>query len=409
MTSAKHLSRQQLEDAFQVFNQVSEQLTESYVQLQSRISELNLELSAARSERMRQLAEKERYAHRFAQLLDALPAAVVVLDDDERIQQFNPAASHLFDTIAVGDSWAEIFRRTISSNRQQDELTLFSGTLVNFTEQPLAPEPGRILLFLDITETRQLQTRAERQRRLGEMGQLAAQLAHQIRTPLTSALLYTSHLSRTDLSGAQREKFSRCSRRMLLQMEQQINDMLAFSRGGQYEPQPVDLSLLLREMLQTLDPITRELGIHLRESGAPAGPVMVTGNHSALLGAMMNIALNAKEHCAEGGTITIGLNASDDAWEVVICDDGPGVANDIKEKIFDPFFTTRNQGTGLGLAVSQAVALGHQGRVSVDTAPLGGARFCFSLPKATTHFSSPAAVAGVSRQANSGALIGSAA
>ncbi|MCB1880761.1 MAG: PAS domain-containing protein, partial [Gammaproteobacteria bacterium] len=195
MTSAKQLSRQQLEHAFQVFNQVSGQLTESYIQLQARIGELNLELAAARSERMRRLGEKERYAHRFAQLLDALPAAVVVLDENDRVEQFNPAANRLFDTIKLGDAWSEIAAKSIVNDQQHDELTLGTGAVVSFTEQTLAPDPGRILLLLDMTETRQLQARAERQQRLGAMGQMAAQLAHQIRTPLSSALLYTTHLS----------------------------------------------------------------------------------------------------------------------------------------------------------------------------------------------------------------------
>ncbi|MCB1751626.1 MAG: PAS domain-containing protein [Gammaproteobacteria bacterium] len=189
MSSASDLSRQQLEQAFQLFNKVSGQLTDAYAQLQERVRELNLELAEARSERMRQLAEKEHYAHRFAQLLDALPAAVVVLDDADQVQQFNPAAGLLFDTIAVGDSWRDIFRRNIASDGQRKEMTFFSGTRVSFTEQPLTPEPGRILLLLDVTETRQLQARAERQQRLSAMGQMAAQLAHQIRTPLSSALL----------------------------------------------------------------------------------------------------------------------------------------------------------------------------------------------------------------------------
>ncbi|MCB1751625.1 MAG: hypothetical protein KDI74_07860, partial [Gammaproteobacteria bacterium] len=108
------------------------------------------------------------------------------------------------------------------------------------------------------------------------------------------------------MSASQREKFSRQSRLTLLQMEQQINDMLAFSRGGKYEPQPVDLNRLMHEMLQMLDPVVEEQGINLRYSGVPAlKPAMVTGNHSALLGAVMNIALNAKQHCARGGIITI--------------------------------------------------------------------------------------------------------
>lgn len=382
MTSANNLTREQLEHAFQVFNKVSEQLTESYVQLQQRISELHQELAAARSERMRQLAEKERYAHRFAQLLDALPAAVVVLDQADRVEQFNPAAGKLLQTIQIGTHWQQIYQKNISHSRRGDELIFHSGAVVSCTEQLLLPEPGRILLLLDISETRQLQARAERQQRLSAMGKMAAQLAHQIRTPLSSALLYTTHLSRADLSAAQREKFSAGSRQTLRQMEQQIEDMLAFSRGGRFEPVPVDLNELLLETAETLEAIADEQAIQVHHKRFSKKPAVVMGNHSALLGAMMNIGLNAKQHCPNGGNITIDLHDAGEEWEIFVSDDGPGVPEEIAEKIFDPFFTTRNRGTGLGLAVCQAVALEHQGRVSVDNNLTGGARFRFALPKA---------------------------
>lgn len=382
MTSSNNLSREQLEHAFQVFNKVSGQLTESYIQLQQRISELHQELAAARSERMRQLAEKERYAHRFAQLLDALPAAVVVLDHADRVEQFNPAAGRLLQTIEIGATWQQIHKQNISHNGRADELIFHSGTVVTFTEQPLLPEPGRILLLLDISETRQLQARAERQQRLSAMGQMAAQLAHQIRTPLSSALLYTSHLSRTDLSAAQRDKFSASSRQALRQMEQQIEEMLAFSRGGRFEPVPVELNGLLLEMTESLEVVASEQTVRVHHAESSTTPAMVLGNHGALLGAMMNIGLNAIQHCGKGGNIRIELHDVGKEWEMVVSDDGPGVPEEIAEQIFDPFFTTRNRGTGLGLAVCQAVALEHRGRVSVDNVPTGGARFHFSLPKA---------------------------
>ena len=410
MSSAKYLSRQQLEHAFHLFNQVSEQLTDSYKQLQQRIGELNLELAAARSERMRQLAEKERYAHRFAQLLDALPAAVVVLGEGGRVEQFNPTACHLFgDTLQIGATWSEISRRSVASYPRRDELKLVSGALVSFSEQPLAAEAGHILLFLDITETRDLQLSAERQQRLSAMGQLAAQLAHQIRTPLSSALIYTAHLSRPDLTEIQREKFSDRSRQTLLQMEQQINDMLTFARGGQYQMCPVDLKMLLQLMVQTLEPIVQQHDIQLHQSVATAGSALVTGNQDALLGALMNIALNARQHSVAGDTITIELNDAPDVWQVVISDQGPGVPEEILEKIFDPFFTTRNQGTGLGLAVCQAVALEHGGKISVDRPVTGGARFCLSLPKATPQSAQPASATLRPWQSHSESMIGSAA
>jgi len=207
MISGKPAQKQQLENAFQVFNQVSEQLAVSYRQLQERVFQLSRELAAARTERMRQLAETERLAHWMAQLLDALPAAVVVIDDSGFIQQFNPAAEILFSDLTEGGLWSDVQETQFIPGQQGDEYRLNSGRLVSMTRRTLHPEPGQILLMLDITTTRDLQERLERRQRLSAMGEMAAQLAHQIRTPLSSALLYTAHLSRDDLSREQRERF----------------------------------------------------------------------------------------------------------------------------------------------------------------------------------------------------------
>ena len=259
------LQQKQLEDAFQVFNQVSEQLVDSYHQLQTRVSLLNQELAAARSERMRQLAEKEILANRLSKLLDTLPAAVVVLNAEEQLEQINPAAKALMPGIAIGQSWFELSRRQFQAGQEGHERRLISGKLVNITEKRLDPEAGRIILMLDITEKRELQERLDRQQRLTAMGEMAAQLAHQIRTPLSSALLYTSNLARADLNQNQRERFSERCRQRLHYMERQINDMLAFARGGQYEPESACLSHILEQMVQTLAPLFAEQQAELQK------------------------------------------------------------------------------------------------------------------------------------------------
>ena len=246
------LPRDKLEAAFQAFNQVSEQLSSSYAQLQEQVRHLNQQLAAARSERMQQLAETEQLAHRLAQLLDALPAAVVVLDAGQRVQQYNPVAISMLPGIDVGIHWPSLYRELFQPNHSGTELELPSGRLVNLTECVLSPESGRILLLLDITETRRLQARIEHQQRLSAMGEMAAQLAHQIRTPLASALLYNNHLARDDLSPEQRRRFSDRSLARLRHIESQINDMLSFSRGGDYLAEALNLVQLLQELVHTL-------------------------------------------------------------------------------------------------------------------------------------------------------------
>ncbi len=374
--------RAQLEDAFQVFNQVSERLTASYSHLQDQVRHLSEQLAAARSERMWQLAETERLAHRLAQLLDALPAAVVVLDGDQHIHQYNPAAASLLPGIDDESHWPALYRKLFQPDQSGTELELNSGQLVSFTERTLSPEAGRILLLLDITETRQLQDRMERQQRLSAMGEMAAQLAHQIRTPLSSALLYSAHLSRDDIDPEQRERFSTRTQARLRHIECQINDMLAFARGGQYEVETVNLGQLLQELAQTLESPATQRKVTIELSGLEKqGISRIRGNHSALLGAMVNIANNALEHSPEGSRIVIELRDDIDTWQVLFRDQGPGVPENLRQQIFEPFFTTRSDGTGLGLAVAQTVVLSHRGRIAVCRQPDEGSCFSLNLPK----------------------------
>ena len=104
-------AKQELENAFSVFNQLSDHLSSSYQALEERISALNEELAAARSERLRQLAEKERLANRLSQLLAALPAGVVVLDGSGVVQECNRAAVDLLDEPLKGELWRDIINR----------------------------------------------------------------------------------------------------------------------------------------------------------------------------------------------------------------------------------------------------------------------------------------------------------
>ncbi len=393
MPAKKPAERKQLEDAFQVFNQMSGQLVDSYQQLQERVQQLSGELAAARDERIRQLAEKERLANRLSQLLDALPAAVVVLDGDDRLLQSNPAAYELFGSLAQGEQWDEIYRQHFISGQSGEEQQLHSGVRVTLTERWLHPEPGRILLLLDVTETRELQERLDRRQRLSAMGEMAAQLAHQIRTPLSSALLYISHLSSADLPATKRHRFAERTRARLLLMERQINDMLTFARGGQYAPEPVAISELLRELAPMLEPLLQHGSANYKLTDFTAGECLISGNYDALLGAIMNLANNALQHGGREITLSIGLKQLSDRWlRLQISDDGCGIPEDIHSHIFDPFFTTSSEGTGLGLAVVQSVILGHNGQIKLLRESGGGSCFQIELPLVSMHKEQPATI-----------------
>ena len=108
----------------------------------------------------------------------------------------------------------------------------------------------------------------------------------------------------------------------------------------------------------------------------------ITGNLTALQGAVLNLIQNASQISPKESTIQVQFRVSNRWLVVAVSDQGPGITDATKQKIFEPFFTTKTHGTGLGLAVVQSVAKAHQGKIQVTNLPEGGACFAMMLPRA---------------------------
>ncbi len=372
--------RQRLEQAFGLFNELSERLTGAYGQLEHRVAELTAELAQARQQRHAAQVQKDHLADQLGVLLEALPAAVVLVDVRDRVDRFNPAAEQLFDGLAWGRLWTEIYRDAVAAEPSPGDWCLHSGRRVSVSQRPLT-DRGRILVMVDTTEQRQLQERLERQDRLSAMGEMAAQLAHQVRTPLSTSVLYAGQLAKDGLSAAQREQFSAKLLAGLRHTETLVREMLAFSRGGNFSNSAIHLTDAVTTAVAGLKPRVLQLGARLRIDLDPVENYRIRGNLDALAGALSNLIDNALNHGGEGVTVRIRAAMVGDAvLELSIEDDGPGIEASAMARIFDPFFTTRERGTGLGLAVVQAVVLGHGGSLRADVSDLGGARFEIRLP-----------------------------
>jgi two-component system sensor histidine kinase FlrB len=306
----------------------------------------------------------------------------VLLDAQARLREINPVARELLGATQFGEPWADIESRVFQPGFSgAGERPLLDGRTCVITERALDQTPGRILVLQDVTEARSLQERLERQQRLSAMGEMAAKLAHQIRTPLSSALLYVGHLARTDLDAAQREKFAGRLRERLQHMERQANDILAFSRGHSAHFEPLDISPLIGNTVRLVQPLAADRGAHLSLTDRSGGGACVVGNPDALQGAFANLISNALEHGGAGVRVRVDVARTVNGWVLLrFMDDGPGVPGDIRSQIFDPFFTTRSDGTGLGLAVVQSVVLAHRGRVRLDDRETDGTCFEIELP-----------------------------
>jgi two-component system sensor histidine kinase FlrB len=373
-------STQDLEHAFGVFNELSERLTTAYGRLEGRVADLTRELALSRRERLDERAQKEHLADQLGVLLEALPAAIVLVDARDRVDRFNPAAEQLFPCLAWGRRWSEVKREVVAAEPTPGDWHLHDGRRASVSQRPLN-DRGRILVVVDVTDQRLLQERVERQDRLGAMGEMAAQLAHQVRTPLSTSVLYAGQLAKEGLSHAQRHEFSHKLLDGLRHTETLVREMLAFSRGGGFNATPIRVEDALGTALAGLRPRLRQLGVRLLVDLESVAERRIAGNTDALAGAFSNLIDNALNHGGSGVTLAISAQSGPDAFlRLAFEDDGPGIDPVALPRIFDPFFTTRERGTGLGLAVVQTVVLQHGGALHAGEGALGGARFEIQLP-----------------------------
>jgi two-component system sensor histidine kinase FlrB len=378
--------RSELQTAFRAFGSVSEQLAGAYEALRAQVAQLHIELAEAR-------AGKEHLAARLSALIEGLPGGVLVLDARGDIKESNPAALALLGEPLLGQSFSAVLARAaVRSGGIGEHTELRSGRFVNVSRRELAPrreldpcreldERGEVVLLADVTESHLMNVFLARRQRLVTLGELAAGLAHQIRTPLAAALLYASQMS---LPGRAPEDLSRCSEKTvasLKQLDRLVNDMLAFAHGGAAR-ETVRLSALLEQVAQWLRPALRS-GVRLTIRTAAPG-LTVRANAPSLVSAVLNLASNALQ--AGAGDLHLELLARrgrEGRAEIVVSDDGPGVPPHLRERIFEPFFTTRARGNGIGLAIVKSVVEAHAGGVRLAQTPRG-ATFIIDLPAEET-------------------------
>jgi two-component system sensor histidine kinase FlrB len=384
MTARKTVNVEELEQAFSLFNEASAQLAGAYQELQQKVERLTAELALANGELKRQYLEKEALSQRLGLLLAALPAGVVALDAAGRIEEVNPAARAMLGEPLLGESWSAVMARALRATATPHEWETASAgkpLRLGVASSHIDPAGGRIVLLHDITESFQLQQELQRHQRLTAMGEMAARLAHQLRTPLSTALLYAAHLAGPRLAEEERVRFADKVLARLRHLEQLIRDMLSFVRGEVSAREDVAVTALLAELKQVVEPQMAQHGLVFvlddRSTGA-----RVRGNHKELIGILINLLENAMEACNAGATVKVEAWCAQDEVCLAVEDGGSGMSEEVRERLFEPFFTTRADGTGLGLSIVQSVIQAHGGRVEPSSSPGEGSRFLLRLPRA---------------------------
>jgi len=375
--SPQSAKAQDLQRAFDVFNQVSQELTQAYAALQSRVQSLTDELAVANGELRRQYEEKEALSERLSRLLDALPAGVVVVAADGRVSDANPAAVAMLGGDPLGAPWQQC-AGALRLLAPPDEFAL-GERRVAVAESMLAASGGRIVLIHDITAAHEMKARLERNQRLAAMGEMAASLAHQLRTPLATALLYSANLAKPDLADDARARFAEKATEQLKRLERLIQDVLLFARGEEIGREAIAIEELLAEATQMMAPQCAARGVRLLREG-DAGGAIIVGGRKPLAGALLNLLENALQVSPPGSAVTLGVAFAGPRVRLRVADGGPGIPPEQQARVFEPFFTTKGQGTGLGLAIALGVARAHGGNIELASEAGGGAAFTIDLP-----------------------------
>ncbi len=373
-----------LENAFQTFNQVSEELISSYHLLECQVEQLNRELSIARDERLQQLDETKKLANRLEHFINALPGGVVVIDGRGIVCEVNPVAVELLGQPLKGILWRNVIQRAFAPQFDDGhEVSLRDGRRVSIATSSLGDEPGQILLIKNVTETRQLQEKLSRYQRLSSMGQMAASLAHQIRTPTSAALLYLSALRRHKKNPEDIEKYSDKIRDQLRHIESMVGDMLVYVKGVENTQKNVfEIDSLIRKLSEVAQIQAQSRRCQLIVLNKVSRR-KIKGNEDALLGALINLIMNAinANNGVENPFVEVIFSQHDaNTLQITVRDNGCGIPETIKNNIFEPFITSSPQGTGLGLAVVKSVIDKFGGEITFNTQPGSGTEFRVILP-----------------------------
>jgi two-component system sensor histidine kinase FlrB len=380
---SKSQDEQTLQAAFEQFNAVSGKLIDAYQQLESQVNVLNAQLDEANSALRQQVSANAALAERLGMLLEALPAGVIELSPQGVVQTENPMAKQMLGQAVSGHAWDAVLDGLEASEIEQTYRVPASERQLTLHYKDLPALGGRLVLLNDVTRLNQLSSELARQQQLAAMGSMAASLAHQLRTPLSTAMLYTANLKQAGLREQDRDRFTDKALARLRALEGLIQNMLGFVRGHVSRLEVLDLPAIVDELTAVFLPPCQAKMIELDCTCSLPSAITVMGDRKALVGALTNLLENALHFSPPGSRVSLRVRCEGESLCLAVEDAGPGIAAENMARLFEPFFTTRSGGTGLGLAIVKKVAQELGGRVSCHNMSTGGACFEVYLPRAS--------------------------
>ena len=356
-----------------------------------------LRLKADEIERLRQFSDS---------VVESLSDGLLVVDLDDRVLRWNRRLEQLLGLErgrAIGRRLPavldKLFLETLYAARRDapDGVTLYRVPLVSthggqrrpqLVNAGISPfktadgaQAGWIIVLEDITDRANLEEQLRLSEKMAAIGLLAAGVAHEVNTPLTGISSFTQMLlERADPADPKTQLLEKIERQTF-RAAKIINSLLNLARPSEGEAGPVDVNVVIGDVLSLLDHQFKTGHIQVRkELTGPA--VLVRGVEYKLQQVFLNLFLNARDAMLKGGWLAVATRMENGDAIVELSDTGVGIPAEHLPRIYDPFFTTKpeGRGTGLGLSVTYGIVQEHGGTLVCESVPGQGTRFRLTLP-----------------------------
>jgi len=340
-------------------------LVEKITSFEDRINSVYNKMLLISKQRELDLAASQKVASKLERLLDILPAAVIVVDEKGIICQHNTAASCMFSADLLNKSWSHIAENYFQMHKNDIyEMSLINGNKVNITTAPLNNGWGQIILISDITDIVNIMDKKNNLNRLTSLGSMLAKLAHQIKTPLSSAILYADNMFNSEIDIKQKNIFIKKMKDRLFDLNNLVDDMISYVKEGRVIKEKINIKDLLNELTDSLEQKLNGRNLVINNDN---NTDYIFASKSSLKGSLVNIIMNAIDASKPNTKIILRVTTIENEIYFQVIDYGSGISKEILDKILNPFYTTKENGTGLGLAVAKSMAVSHGGSIDISS------------------------------------------
>lgn len=400
-----------LSRGFELFSLETERLSNAYAHLHTQFRKVNQKLEETNERLSVKVQELHVLTNYLDNILSRMSQGLIFIDLAGCMTTYNEAAEELlekpvkhllyqkFSDFFEDDQFGYSMSRALADKKapkithislvfadgKQKEVEV-STTFVRHKKgqetENLAE--GLIVLMRDITEVRQLQILASRNDRMKALGEMAAQVAHEIRNPLGGIKGFASLLHRDLADKPELLRLTDYIVEGANTLDRLVTQVLNFSRPFHLEIKTINLSDILNELKETLF-AENALNPTIEFKLTTPRTVLCPGDPGLLKSAIHNLLMNAIQAMPDGGKLTVKLEKIDHKGEIKraeikIIDTGIGIPHDHLKKLFSPFFSTKPDGNGLGLAEAHKVLQAHGGEIAVDSLPGYGTCFTLKIP-----------------------------